>query len=80
MESEGLQPHPQVGDSGDLKEALDRRKELCGGAPAALCNRRRGDLPGVLQNAVLAVDLRTKQPMVSAPAACDALAGGGGPV
>ena len=32
----GLHPHPQVGDPGDLEEALDWRKELCGGAPAAL--------------------------------------------
>ena len=34
---------------------------------AALRNRRRGDLPGVVQHAVLAVDLRTMQPNVSVP-------------
>ena len=64
----GLHPHPQVGDPGDLEEALDGRKELCGGAPAALRGGCRGDLPGVVQHAVLAVDLRTRQPMVSGPA------------
>lgn len=63
----GLHPHPQVGDPGDLEEALDWRKELCGGAPAALRGGRRGDLPGVVQHAVLAVDLRAKQPRVSVP-------------
>ena len=63
----GLHAHPQVRDPGDLEEALDRREELCGGAPAALRNRRRGDLPGVVQHAVLAVDLRAMQLNVSVP-------------
>ena len=57
--------HLQVRNPGDLEEPLDWREELCGGAPAALRNGCRGDLPCVIQHAELAIDLRSEQAMVS---------------